>query len=71
MKVKDFTIIFEAGVFKDNVMDIIQFDIKRRTNRDLIVEKIGNRMQVTVPGEEDLQKITDIIRMIKYWKNVQ
>lgn len=71
MKVKDFTIIFEAGVFKDNIMDIITFDIKRRTNRDIIVEKIGNRMQVTVPGEEDLKQITEIIGMIKYWKNVQ
>lgn len=71
MKVKDFTIIFEAGVFRDDIMDIITFDIKQRTNRDIVVEKIGNRMQVTVPGEEDLKQITDIIGMIKYWKNVQ
>lgn len=71
MKVKDFTIIFEAGVFRDDIMDIITFDIKQRTNRDIVFEKIGNRMQVTVPGEEDLKQITDIIGMIKYWKNVQ
>ena len=71
MKVKDFTIIFEAGAFKDGIMDIITFDIKQRTNRDLNVEKIGDRIQVTVPGEEDLKRITEIIGMIKYWKNVQ
>lgn len=71
MKVKDFTIILEAGVFKDGIMDIITFDIKQRTNRDLNVEKIGDRIQVTVPGEEDLKRITEIIGMIKYWKNVQ
>jgi hypothetical protein len=71
MKIKDFTIEFEAGEFKDNVLDIITFDIKRRTNRDLGIEKTDNQITVTIPGEVDFIQITDIIGMIKYWKNVQ
>ena len=71
MKIKDFTITFEADEFKDNVLDIITFDIKRRTNKDLIVEKTDKQTKVTVPGEEDFQRITDILGVIKYWKNVQ
>ena len=71
MKIKDFTITFEEGEFKDNVLDIITFDIKRRTNRDLVIEKTDNRITVTIPGEVDFNQINDIIGMIKYWKNVQ
>ena len=71
MKIKDFTITFEAGEFKDNILDIITFDTKRRTNRDLIVEKTDNQTKVTIPGEVDFIQITDILGMIKYWKNVQ
>lgn len=71
MKIKDFTIAFEASEFKDNVKDIITFDIKRLTNRDLIVEKTDNRTKVTIPGEVDFNQITEILGMIKYWKNVQ
>ncbi len=71
MKIKDFTIEFEAGEFKDHVMDIITFNIKRRANRDLVIEKTDNQTTVTIPGEVDFIQITDIIGMIKYWKNVQ
>lgn len=71
MKIKDFTIAFEAGEFKDNILEIVIFDIKRRTNKDLAVEKTDNQTKVTIPGEEDFNQINDIIGMIKYWKNVQ
>ena len=71
MKIKDFTIAFEAGEFKDNILDIITFDIKRRTDRDLAVKKTENQTKVTIPGEVDFNQINDIIGMIKYWKNVQ
>lgn len=71
MKIKDFTIAFEAGEFKDDVLEIITFDIKRRTNRDIGIEKTDNQTKVTIPGEVDFIQITDIIGMIKYWKNVQ
>ena len=72
MKIKDFTITFEADEFKDNnILNIITFDITRRTNKDLIVEKTDKQTKVTIPGEEDFTQITDIIGMIKYWKNVQ
>lgn len=71
MKIKDFTITFEPGEFKDNVLDIITFDIKQRTNRDLVIEKTDNQTTVTAPGEVDFHLITGILGMIKYWKNVQ
>ena len=71
MKIKDFTIAFEAGEFKDNVLEIITFNIKQRTKRDLVIEKTDDRITVTIPGEVDFIQITDIIGMIKYWKNVQ
>lgn len=72
MKIKDFTITFEADEFKDdNILNIITFDITRRTNKDLIVEKTDKQTKVTIPGEEDFNQINDIIGMIKYWKNVQ
>lgn len=71
MKIKDFTIIFEAGEFEDkNVLNIITFDITRRTDKDLIVEKSDKQTKVTIPGEEDFNQITDILGLIKYWKNV-
>lgn len=71
MKIKDFTIAFEAGEFKDHVMDIITFNIKQRIKREPIIEKTDNQIKVTVPGEEDFHRITGILDMIKYWKNVQ
>lgn len=72
MKIKDFTITFEAGEFNDkNILDIITFDITRRTNKDLVIEKTDKQTKVTIPGEEDFNQINDIIGMIKYWKNVQ
>lgn len=71
MKIKDFTITFEAGEFKDNVLDIITFNIKQRTKRDLNVEKTDKQIAVTVPGEMDFHLLTGILDMIKYWKNVQ
>ena len=71
MKIKDFTIAFEAGEFKDNIFEIVIFDIKRRTNKDLAVEKTDKQTKVTIPGEVDFNQINDIIGMIKYWKNVQ
>jgi len=71
MKIKDFTIAFEAGEFKDHVMDIITFNIKQRIKRDPVIEKTDNRITVTAPGEVDFHLITGILDMIKYWKNVQ
>lgn len=72
MKIKDFTITFEADEFKDNnILNIITFEITRRTDKDLIVEKTDKQTKVTIPGEVDFNQITDIIGMIKYWKNVQ
>lgn len=71
MKIKDFTITFEAGEFKDNVLEIITFNIKQRTKRELNVEKTDKQITVTVPGEMDFHLLTGILDMIKYWKNVQ
>lgn len=71
MKIKDFTIAFEAGEFKDDILEIITFNIQQRTKRDLVIEKTDNRITVTAPGEVDFHLIEGILGMIKYWKNVQ
>ena len=71
MKIKDFTIQFEKDEFKTSILNIITHDMSQKFNGEVAVIETEAGTTVTIKGEQDFDKIREIMGVIRYWRNVQ
>ena len=71
MKIKDFTIQFEKDEFKPAIQDILTHDISRKFDSGVVVTTLEACTTITIKGDQDFDKIREVIGLFKYWQNVQ